>query len=397
MKPKNKQFWFNVARAARIILGLIFIISGFTKAVDPIGTAYKFSDYLTLVFEVPQLKFLSFFFAVSLITIEFTVGVMLLFNFMIDIAIWVAVGLLLFFTPITYFLATHDLLYNCGCFGDAIKLSNWETFYKNLIFLALTIPVIIYRKEFKSLVKLRKKQLSWTLTTALLIVIFQFYNYSFLPVFDYRPYKVGTNIIKSMQVPEDAPKNEYKTYLVYKNKNTGEVKEFTEENYPWDDPNWEWVDTKVELIKKGYTPPIDNFNIVTLQGKDITDSILRIKEPVLIIVAYDLRKTHLKPFVKVLNFSREFTEKYYPRAFCLTASPVQYIDSIKQLTGAYDLEFCHTDETTLKTMVRANPGIIILRDGIIIDKRHYNNLPNLKHKDYSSKQIKERKLKYNVK
>lgn len=364
-----------IYHTSRILLGLVFTFSGFVKAVDPMGTGIKFADYFKYAFDLPGLTPLSLPLSFLLCGVELLIGLLLIFNLLPRLATWLAVGLLIIFTPLTFYLAVANPVRDCGCFGDAIKLTNWQTFWKNIIFDILLFFIFIWRNKFLPKRPSLKTQKMIAVSLLLFVFGFELYNYSYLPIIDFRPYKEGVNIKEEMQIPPDAPQPEYKTILVYKNKLTGEVKNFTEDNYPWDDSNWVWQDTKSVLVKQGYVPPIHDFKLIDMYDRDITDSILNIQDTVVLVVSYDLEKVSGRTFKKVKNFI-DSLKIYRPNIhiFCLTSSEDVRITWVKENYGLDDWTFCKIDEVTAKTIIRANPGIVLLRNGVILKKLHYHSL-----------------------
>ncbi len=358
-------------KISRIILGLVFIVSGFLKAVDPLGTTFKLSDYFVHVFGLGEMFSFALILSFLLNAIEFSLGVMLLFNLFPKLSSWLFWALMAIFTPLTLYLAIKNPITDCGCFGDAIKLSNWQTFWKNIIFIILFLPFQFMKNRFPPRFSLKCRKFILTVTV-LLIFSFELYNYNYLPIIDFRPYKVGVNIPEAMAIPADAPKDEYQTILIYKNKRTGEVREFTEENYPWQDTNWMWLDTKTKLIKKGYQPPIHDFAIVDSSGNDITDSVLHLPYAILIIT-YDITKANIRGIRKIKNLIPRLASNLHASVFWLSGSSDKENQKIKT---KFDLHFSFfsTDQTALKTFIRANPGIVILKNGTIYKKFHYHTL-----------------------
>ncbi len=355
---------------SRILTGLVFTFSGFVKAVDPLGSTYKFTDYFTDAFHLPMLEPISFPFAIIMSALELGIGLMLIFNFKHKLAAWGALFLMAFFTPLTLYLAIANPVHDCGCFGDALVLTNWETFWKNIVISAFVLIFFFMRNKLTS--KLKANVQWFSIAVIFILAIgFQFFNYVNLPVIDFRPYKVGTYIPDQMIVPADAVKDEYETTLVYENSETGEIKEFSEESYPWDDSTWVWKDSKSVLIIEGDKPAIHDFTIVsTANNEDITDAILQDETHIYLIVAYDFRKTNLKGLQKIYDKVGRKTGEY--KIYCLTASLQKDIDSISQIVPhPENMEFCNTDEITLKTIVRSNPGLLLLEKGTIKEKSHY--------------------------
>lgn len=367
-----------IATISRIFVGIVFTFSGFVKAVDPLGTVYKNIDYFNDAFHLPQLVPTAFVLSIIMCAAELVVGILLLINVLPKLASWGSLLLMLFFTPLTLYLAIFDPVSDCGCFGDALILTNWQTFWKNVI---IMIPVLIFffmRKKFR-LKSSRTKQWTIALTIMALAIGFEFYNLNNLPLIDFRPYKIGNYLPELMTIPEGEPVDEYETVLVYKNKTTGEEQEFTLENYPWDNEEWEWVSTDSKLVSEGYKPPIHDFTIVTQDEFDITTELLSEEAPVFLFVAYSLDKTAVQGFIDVKEIW-DYSEKNEYYFYCLTASLKEQIEELKK-NIEYELEFCNTDEIQLKTIVRANPGLVLLKKGTVIGKWHWKHLPTTEEID----------------
>ncbi|NCB09262.1 MAG: DoxX family protein, partial [Bacteroidia bacterium] len=216
---------------SRILVGLTFVFSGFVKGIDPYGSTYKFTDYFN-VMGMEWLIWAAFPLAVLLSFAEFAIGVALLFNLFVSFFSWLALLFMAFFLPLTLWIAVKNPVSDCGCFGDALVISNWETFYKNVVLIALTLIVLLYRKNMPSITGKKLSALLGTMSVAIygILVI---YSYNHLPVFDFRPYKVGVNIPEAMKIPEGAPQEVYENIFYYQNKKTGEIQKFSEDNYPW--------------------------------------------------------------------------------------------------------------------------------------------------------------------
>jgi uncharacterized membrane protein YphA (DoxX/SURF4 family) len=359
---------------ARVLLGLTFVFSGFVKGIDPLGSTYKFTDYFN-AFHMPWATGLSFTLGVLLSATEFFMGVALVFNFYTRLVSWMSLFFMVFFTGLTFVLALTNPVTDCGCFGDALVLTNWQTFYKNIVLLALAIYVFYQRKNFKGK---SGQVLSIGLTVMTMTVYFYLVDYSYhhLPIIDFSPYKVGVNIPDAMKVPEDAPKAVYKNTFIYKNLKTGDEQKFTEANYPWKDTlNWKFVKMETSLEKEGYVPPIHDFMIESADGEDVKDFFLYDDHYVGLVVAYDLHKTDLEGMKKIAALAKEASGRYF-KFIALTATSPQEFESFRKKTGA-DFDFFNTDETSLKTMIRSNPGLMILKKGTIVRKFHSNNIPSL--------------------
>ena len=232
----------------RILVGIVFIYSGFVKGVDPLGSDYKFTDYFN-AFGMSWMGFSTLFFSFLLSMAEFLIGICLFLNIKIKTAAWGAILFMGFFTPLTLILAIKNPVTDCGCFGDALILTNWETFWKNIILLAMTLVIFYTRDKYKPIFNFLEQTVVLVGTVIFMFCV-QWYSFRHLPIVDFRPYAIGKNISEGMAIPDGAPHDEYAITLKYKNKQTGEVKDFTEENYPWQDTvNWEYVSSDQKLIK----------------------------------------------------------------------------------------------------------------------------------------------------
>ena len=367
----NKKALHITGSIARTLLALTFLFSGFVKAVDPLGTVYKIQDYLhegfggVFQWAIPAAGVA----AVCLIALEWLLGIAMLLNVRTQWTSWITLLFYCIMTPLTLYIAIANPVSDCGCFGDALVITNWQTFWKNIILLLLSICLVICRKAIPEL-------FSWwmeiiiTLAALGSVAGIMGYSYTHLPQIDFRPYKVGNHIPTLMEIPDDAEVDQYEITLIYAK--DGKEQTFTLENYPKGDPEWTFVDQKSVLIKKGYVPPIHDFEIETLEGDYITQDILESKEPVALVVMYDLSKTDTTQLEKLMHMIHE-----YPRVYFLTASGEEEIFAFAEELG-WDEEttystFCFTDPITLKTIVRANPGVIVVQNGTIIDKYNLKN------------------------
>jgi hypothetical protein len=359
----------QLIRASRYILAVLFIFSGFVKGVDPLGSTYKFVDYF-MAFNMQYLVVAAKPLAFILCAAELYLGLLLLFKSKVRIAIWGIFLFMLGFTPLTLVLAIYNPVSDCGCFGDALILSNWETFFKNLFFMAAATFLLVKRKQVEST---HSKKLDWTIAIISAVISFapSFYGYNNLPLIDFRPYSIGTNIPDAMSIPPDAPLDEYKTLLYYEK--DGKEVEFTEENFPWQDTTWKFVDSKSVLVKKGYTPPIHDFVLTTIDGWNQTDSILQYPGYFMLAISYRIDRANEEAIDKLNQLY--YTAKDHGIGFAyVTSSPQLEIDDFIGKTGAV-FPFLQADEIMLKTVIRAYPGLVLLKEGTIIGKWHYNNFP----------------------
>ena len=372
-----------ILQFSRLIAGIIFIYSGFVKGIDPLGSTYKFVDYF-VAFNIEFLEPLAFPLSLILSAAEMLIGLALVAGIHMTIASWAVFLFMGFFTILTFIIALTDPVADCGCFGDAIILTNWETFWKNVILMVFVTFLFINRKEFKPFFS--NRFIEWTAIAGLLVAILGifFYSYLNLPVIDYRPFSIGADIEEKMSIPPDAPTDEYEITLYYEK--DGEVKPFTADSLPGSE--WEWVRTESTLIKKGYEPPITDFYIESVEdGMDHTYEILQDPGYTFVLVSYNLDKSAKKSIDRI-NRLAEWSFNHGMNFICLTASPEPQITEFTERTGA-GYNFYHADEITLKTVIRSNPGLLLLKEGTILEKWHYRNIP---HTD----EIKENLVSYTL-
>lgn len=370
---------------SRIIIALLFIFSGFVKAIDPLGSTYKFSDYFE-AFGMGYLSPLALFLAVLLSTAELVIGLNLLMGVVMRYTATILLVFMSFFTLLTLIVALTNPVTDCGCFGDALVLTNWQTFWKNIVFMVPTLVIFFNRKRFRPITSLAGEWgmiLVFTLSSLLISI----YNYRNLPAIDFRPYKIGTHIPSSMEIPEGAPRDIYENIFIYEKQ--GKRQEFAVENIPYSDTNWKYVDRKTTLIKKGYQPPIHDFSIVTTEGQDITDSVLYQSDYVLLVIAHNLSKANEKALRDINTLAGKVKGKGI-EVYGMSATTG---NSLQTLNDKYkfNYNFHTTDEITLKTIIRSNPGVVLLKDGVILNKWHYRNLPDAQSlaKNTLSTSIKE--------
>jgi len=358
---------------ARWIVGIVFTFSGFVKGIDPMGFNYKINDYL----EAMHLNFLEIFSlpgAFLLPFAEFAIGITLLTGVLIRLSTKLTLVFMLFFTPLTLYIALKNPVTDCGCFGDALVITNWQTFYKNIVLIFLAVLLLINRKNlhFIATEKYRKIAFAILLLSYLFIV---YWSYNHEPIFDFRPYKVGANIPDGMKIPAGSPTDVYQNIYHYRNLKSNEIKQFSDSDFPWKDTiNWKFESMDPPLLlKKGYQPPIHDFSIQTIDQENVTDFYLRDSLFTFFVIAYDLEKSsNWKQ--KELNELAEWAKRKGYHFIGLTSTTGAALNNYQQeqLT-AYEMMF--TDQITLKTIIRANPGLILLRKGTIIGKWHYNDFP----------------------
>lgn len=355
----------------RIIVALTFIFSGFVKAIDPIGLQYKLQDYLGAI-GIPGFlpNWMLLIMAVLLAAVEFCMGIFLLFAIQRRLISKLIVVFMSIMTLITVWLVVANPVKDCGCFGDALHLTNTETLVKNIILLGCSI-VIMQRPL--AMFRFISESNQWIVINYTIVFIFVSSGLSlyYLPLFDFRPYRIGTNIPRGMEIPKDAEQPQFETTFIMEK--GGLRKEFTLNDYP--DSTWKFIDSKTVQVKEGYIPPIHDFSIADRKtGKDLTDSVLRHKGYTFLLIAPYLERADDSNFGDIDQLY-EYAQTYNIPFYCLTASTAKAIQRWRDITGA-EYPFCITDETTLKTIVRSNPGLLLLKDGTIINKWSHNQLPN---------------------
>lgn len=411
---------------ARYFVGVLFIFSGIVKANDPLGFSYKLEEYFEEFAKLGEyVGFLEPFFhfcydyalpqAIFIVILEVILGVAILVRFRTRLTAWLLLLLILFFTALTFASAYFGIVKTCGCFGDAIPLTAWESFYKDLILSVLIIIIFIRQKSISisetgtndfvlavigSLVMLKLSyDLEWffpfwftaiTFTVFFLIRLldhhkapwittglatiamsfFTFYTYSYLPVKDFRAYASGKSISEQMKGVPD----KLKYYYILRDKETGEEKEFEKfpENYQ---ENYEYVDSRTEIIEKGIEPKILDFSIMTAEGEDLTEDFLQSGKFTFLLISYDLDQAVLQPQQRINDLAKTLMDKGY-RFTGLTASvPQKAISFVQANNSPFNYLFC--DQIVLKTIIRSNPGLMLIKDGQVYGKWHYNDLPEL--------------------
>jgi uncharacterized membrane protein YphA (DoxX/SURF4 family) len=355
---------------ARIFVGVLFIFSGFVKLVDPLGFSYKLEEYFGP--GVLELEFLVPFalpIAVFVVIYELVLGVTLLLGYAPKLTRWSLLLMIVFFTFLTFYSAYFNKVTDCGCFGDAIPLDPWQSFYKDIILLVL-ILFIFFKKEYLKPVLSKTIAFVLVLITIGLSSYIGYYGLNHLPMVDFRPYKIGANIPDSMVVPEDAPKAVYNYH--WKFKINGEEKIITTQgSYP--DVEGELIDYETELVDEGYIPPIHDF-MLEKDGQDYTEDLM--SEPKLLMVAaYNLSKSKHEAWESIVPTLERFESEGY-KVIVLTASPEKDQNIINEVVKQ-ELDYYLADETAIKTIIRSNPGLLKLNNGTIINKVHWHDVEEL--------------------
>ena len=433
MSDKTKKI---IVIISRVFLGCVFIFSGYSKAVDPLGSTYKIQDYLSAM-SLGGFSSIAFVVGILLAALEFLLGVCLLLGANMKSTSILTILMMAFMTPLTLWIAITNPVSDCGCFGDALVLTNWQTFGKNILFSAIAVLIFLWRKYSPKLFTQRSEWIIAIVSGAFSIFL-SIYCYFNLPIIDFRPYKNSTNIIEAMKMPgsdedieyvagqlskladgslskdacieaicqpqfhlkereveklvtnymaEDVKDAEdyaqqifdllsgkYKTILFYEK--DGETKKFTLENYPKNDPSWKYVDTENEPIEQGYEPPIHDFSMMHPDDGDITEEVLANEGYTFLLVSYRVEKASTDKR-KEINAIYDYAQQNGYGFYCMTATGLETTEmrEYKIEMGGVEYPIVNTDEITLKTIVRSNPGLVLIKNGQVINKWSNKNMP----------------------
>ena len=354
-----------------MVIAVTFIFSGFVKAVDPIGFALKIEEYL-IAMRMDWLSVITLPSAIGLIAVEFLLGFYLLIGFYVRKMMPILLIVMAGFTILTFYTAVFNPVSDCGCFGDAVKISNWETFWKNVVLMAFTGTMFYYRKLFNDASCNNIKMYVSAVLGAVYVIGLSIYCYNNLPIIDFRPYKIGTNIASQMTIPPDAEQPEIETLFIMEK--DGEQKIFNLNDYPYDDSTWVFVDTERVIVKDGYVPPLQDFAVFNQVSQEVTDKIVNRQGPLFLVISHQLKKadkSSIKKFIELGNAAKQKNIPFY----CVTASGVVTADVFAHEHFAW-WTYLECDETILKTMVRSNPALLLLHDGTIAGKWHFKNIPD---------------------
>lgn len=368
MKERLKVIGVNLCR---VVVGLVFVFSGYVKAVDPIGSQYKITDYLTALGMGWMPDWVTLTASVLLSAVEFCTGIFLLLAIRRRITSRVLLAFMLVMTGITVWLVAANPVKDCGCFGDALHLTNGQSLAKNIVLLVMSGVIVRWPLCMKRMVT-RATQWITINYTVLFILATSAWCLWALPLIDFRPYHVGVNIPEAMAIPDGAPQPQFDTkVLMEKN---GRREWFSIDDYP--DSTWKYIDTKTEQVSEGYVPPIHDLSIENaVTGDDITDSVVNYKGYMFLLVSPHLEQADDSNF-GIIDQIYEYAQSKGYGFLCLTASGAKAVAHWTDITGA-DYPFAIADETTLKTMIRSNPGLMLLKNGTIVGKWSHNRLPAL--------------------
>ncbi|GLU44016.1 BT_3928 family protein [Allomuricauda sp. NBRC 101325] len=357
---------------SRIIVGVLFIISGWIKLNDPMGFSFKLEEYFSPgVLDLPFLTPLALGISIFVVIVEVILGILLLIGFKPKFTVWSLLLMIVFFTFLTFYSAYFNKVTDCGCFGDAVKLTPWESFTKDVILLVFILILFFGRKYITPLFP---PKTNWIIGGVALVACTWFANHvlNHLPTVDFRPYKIGANIQEGMSVPEDAPKSisEYRWKFIV----DGEEKIFvTNGSFPNVEGGKFTNEVETVEIQKAYEPPIHDFTIEQ-NGVDFSERVLNAQK-IMLVIAYDLKKSNYEAFEKIAEVAAKAKQNGY-RVIGMSASSKEMTDELRAEYGL-DFDFYFTDETTLKTIVRSNPAVLTLKKGTIQQKVHYNDLDKL--------------------
>lgn len=355
---------------SRIIVGILFIISGLIKLNDPVGFSFKLEEYFSQgVLDLPFLMPMALSISIFVVIVEVLLGVLLLIGFKPKLTVWSLLLMIVFFTFLTFYSAYFNKVTDCGCFGDAVKLTPWESFTKDIVLLIFILILFLGRKYIKPIFNTK---INWIIGGASLVACALFANQvlNHLPSVDFRPYKIGANIQEGMSVPDNAPKAIYEYAWRFKVNGDDKIV-VTNGEYPSVDG--EFIDVETTEIQKGYEPPIHDFTIEK-DGVDLASEILE-ENKLVMVIAYDLAKSNNDFFSEVAGVTAKARQKGY-KVVGMSASNEERANKVKKDYNL-DFDFYFTDETTLKTIVRSNPAILVLERGTIQQKVHYNDLDQL--------------------
>jgi uncharacterized membrane protein YphA (DoxX/SURF4 family) len=357
-----------LAQISRVFVGILFIISGFIKANDPLGFSYKLDEYFQ-VFHMPWLSAVSLALAIGICAFEIGLGVALLLGAKMRFTAWSLLLMIVFFTFLTFYSWKFDVVKDCGCFGDALHLKPFESFMKDVILFVLILFIFIKRNEIKPL--FGESGSTWLAYAGFVASLtFSIYCYRHLPMIDFRPYAIGKSIPEGMKLPPNAVTDSVVMVFIYEK--DGKRMELSMDQISGIDSTYKFVDRTDKVIREGDKAPIHDFSIVSADGTDVTADVLSM-DRVFLLVAYDLEKSDEDAQSRINDFVA-LSQKAGVEFIGLTSSAPATVDAFKKKHHSA-FEYYFTDGTTLKTMIRSNPGLILLKKGTVAAMWHHNDLP----------------------
>ena len=366
MKLISKQSMVNVLR---FTYGTFLIFSGFVKILDPLGFSYKLQEYFE-VFGMEWLISFSLLLAVFICVFEIFIGLFLLCGIHVKRTLYSNLALMIGFTFLTFYSAYFNVVTDCGCFGDFMKLEPWFSFQKDIIL--LIVSMVLFRYQVRIDPIFNQKTTNHLVLTSFVVILFvPIYGLSHLPIVDFRAYKIGASIVEGRKLPDDAKKDIYEDVWYYEIQ--GEIQEFTTSQKPWDIEGAVFKDRVSKLISKGDEPLIHDFDIINeMIGMDVTDSLLSM-ERIILVICYDIEKTNLDGHDQIDVFITNSMASNIP-VYGLSSSSYDDVKT-KLMTKNLNYPYFLVDQTTLKTVIRANPGVLLIEDGVVVDKWHWRDVP----------------------
>lgn len=365
---RSSRIFKFIAHVCRVVLAATFVLSGFTKVIDPWGTALKVNEYLS-IYGMESLQGASMAFSIWLCGAELMMGCMLLFKVRIRLISIFALLSMSFFTVLTFLSATLIPVEDCGCFGEALKLSPWQTFFKNLALLPMAV-VVWWRYRPDKVFAFNALEVMLTCTFFVMSMYLGYYCYRHLPLIDFLPYKVGVNIREAMQAAESEPAG-VETVLVYRNRRTGRLREFSLDDTAWQDAEkWEWVDTRVVEEDPAVRPMIGEFSLRDAEG-DATERVLSIPGRVYWLCVTQFDRVPRRCVRRMERLAARAAEEG-AAVICLTPDPLR--GEQWHLFGRQRVRCYNIDASTMKTMLRARNGLVVLDDGTISAKMNCRDI-----------------------
>lgn len=375
MQIKDSKFNWGLNVTARLFVGLVFLFSSFVKGVDPLGTSFKITEYLTTwsigSFSFEWLVPMATFMSMALIVAEFTVGMMLIFGSFRRLSAWLLAAMMLFFTCTTLVDAITNEVTDCGCFGDAVKLTNWQTFWKNIVLDVPTVWIVLTRNLRRK--KRFERDVLVTGFAVLLMVIFGLFNINNEPCIDFRAWKVGNQMVdmdESLEV---------KSFVTYRNTATGETEEFeaaelvSKMSDPAWEQQWEWVSSRVE---DPHQIKADGFSMLDMEQNDHAQELIASADYLLIATIHHLDKMNAEG-IDALRHIAEYAEENGLQMVLLSSALPEDMEAFLYANHLDNLEFYFADMTAIETMARSNPGFVLMKEGKVQGKWHYKHAHNI--------------------
>ena len=354
----------------RFSYGSFLIFSGAVKILDPLGFSYKLQEYFE-VFGIEWMNDFTLLMSIFICALEIVIGILLIYGLYVKKILQLNLLLMVGFTFLTFYSAYFNAVTDCGCFGDFMKLDPWFSFQKDIVLLVVSSFLLLYHKTIRPIYNVKRLQRSLLIVISI-IGFFPIYALSHLPMVDFRAYNIGSNIVDKRMLPEDAKQDQFEDIWYYEL--NGIVQEFTTSETPWKIEGAKFIDRETKLISKGDEPLIKDFDIINEENQlDLTDSILSL-ERVLLFISYDIEKTNIKAHEKMNNNILINLHSAGLPIYGLSSSSKKDIKTYLS-KEILDYPYFSVDQTTLKTIIRSNPGLIMLERGVVINKWHWRDIP----------------------